>query len=226
MGSMTRSARGAHTRTAIIDAALGLFEEVGYDATTMRSIADRAGVSVGNAYYYFASKDHLIQGFYDRAAELHGDASAARVDGLTEFGARLHGHLDAWFELMGGYHQFAAAFFRIAADPASPMSPFSPESVAAREVAIERFRTIVDGSDLTVPDHVRAELPELLWLYHMGLILFWVHDRTPDQVATRLAVARTVPLLNRAIRLVDVPELRALIDDVISLINLVRTATT
>ena len=34
MGVMTRSARGAQTRTAIIDAALGLFDEVGYDATT------------------------------------------------------------------------------------------------------------------------------------------------------------------------------------------------
>ena len=57
--------RRDRTRSAIIDAALDLFRDVGYESTTMRAIATRAGVSVGNAYYYFASKEHLIQGFYD-----------------------------------------------------------------------------------------------------------------------------------------------------------------
>jgi AcrR family transcriptional regulator len=42
--------RSARTRSAIIDAALTLFREKGYDATTMRAIASSAGVSVGNAY--------------------------------------------------------------------------------------------------------------------------------------------------------------------------------
>ena len=59
--------KSARTRSAIIDAALRLFRERGYDATTMRAIATEAGVSVGNAYYYFESKEQLIQGFYDRA---------------------------------------------------------------------------------------------------------------------------------------------------------------
>ena len=32
----------------------------------MRAVADRAGVSLGNAYYYFGSKENLVQGFYDQ----------------------------------------------------------------------------------------------------------------------------------------------------------------
>ena len=40
---------------------ISLFLEHGYDGTTMRGIAQAAGVSVGNAYYYFDSKEHLIQ---------------------------------------------------------------------------------------------------------------------------------------------------------------------
>ena len=56
----------------------------------------------------------------------------------------------------------------------------------------------------------------------MGLILFWVHDRSPDQIATRLATARTVPLVVKAIGLLDVPELRSLIDDLASLLRDVR----
>lgn len=228
MGSMSpatpaaRGARGEQTRAAILDAALGLFEEVGYDATTMRAIAERAGVSVGNAYYYFDSKEHLIQGFYDRVSVEHEAASIARLAGRTDLAERLYAHLDVWFESMGRYHPFAAAFFRTASDPTSPMSPFSEASAATREAAIARFRDVVDGSDASVPDAVAGDLPELLWLFHMGLILFWVHDRSPGQMATRLAVARTVPIIVRAIGLVEVPELRALVDDITSLLGEVR----
>jgi len=37
----------------------------------MRAIAERAGVALGNAYYYFGSKEHLIQAFYDRTHVEH-----------------------------------------------------------------------------------------------------------------------------------------------------------
>ncbi|WP_256960177.1 TetR/AcrR family transcriptional regulator, partial [Streptomyces scabiei] len=60
------SAKSEQTRALILETALRLFQERGYDKTTMRAIAQEAGVSVGNAYYYFAGKEHLIQGFYDR----------------------------------------------------------------------------------------------------------------------------------------------------------------
>ena len=68
--------KGARTRTAIIDAALQLFRERGYEATTMRAIAAEADVSLGNAYYYFKSKEHLIQAFYDRTQLEHAEAAA------------------------------------------------------------------------------------------------------------------------------------------------------
>ena len=55
--------RAQQTRAAITDAALELFRSQGYEATTMRAIAQRAGVSTGNAYYYFSSKEELIQEF-------------------------------------------------------------------------------------------------------------------------------------------------------------------
>ena len=76
-----RETKSARTRSAIIDAALRLFREKGYDATTMRAVAAEAGVSVGNAYYYFASKEHLVQGFYDREQLDHAAAARVVLDG-------------------------------------------------------------------------------------------------------------------------------------------------
>ena len=55
-----RRARGEQTRQLILETALRLFRERGYAETTMRAIAKEAGVAVGNAYYYFDSKEHLI----------------------------------------------------------------------------------------------------------------------------------------------------------------------
>lgn len=225
MGTMAKVARGEQTKSTIIDAALGLFEEVGYDATTMRAIAKRAGVSVGNAYYYFDSKDQLVQGFYDRAAERHLEVSRARLDDVTDLAGRIYGHLECWFEIMGGYHEFAAAFFRTAADPNSPMSPFSNQSEPARAAAIARWRDVVEGATDDVPDHVRDQLPAMLWLLHMGIILFWVHDRSAGQIATRLAIGAFVPIVVRAIKLSDVPELRELIDDLMRLADTARDAS-
>ena len=220
---MTVLTRGEQTKSAIIDAALGLFEAVGFDATTMRAIAHRAGVSVGNAYYYFDSKDQLIQGFYDRAAERHLAASVDRLEGITDLAQRIHRHLESWFDIMADYHQFAASFFRTAADPASPLSPFSADSEPARLAAIGRWREVVHGSDADIPEAVAAVLPDLLWLYQMGLVMFWVHDRSASQTATKLLTARTVPLLVRIIGLVDLPELRGVVDDVLSLLRDART---
>ncbi len=128
-----------------------------------------------------------------------------------------------WFELFEPYRAFAGAFFRNAADPASPLSPFSAESAPARDAAIELWRQVIDGADFRAPKAVRAELPELLWLYQMGLVLFWVHDRSAHAVATRLVVARTVPIVVRAIEVSRLPAMRSMVDDLTALLADLRT---
>ena len=48
------------TRKEIIDAALAIAAEEGYDALTTRTVAARAGVAIGTVYRYFTSKDHIL----------------------------------------------------------------------------------------------------------------------------------------------------------------------
>ncbi|MCZ9339390.1 TetR/AcrR family transcriptional regulator, partial [Streptomyces sp. TRM76130] len=66
---------------------------------TMRAIAQEAGVSVGNAYYYFAGKEHLIQGFYDRIAAEHQVAVRDVLARETDLEARLAGVLKVWLDI-------------------------------------------------------------------------------------------------------------------------------
>ena len=214
--------RGEQTRAVIAAAAQELFLERGYDRTTMRAVADRAGVSIGNAYYYFASKEHLVQAFYDQIQVAHAAAAEQPLASSDRFADRLRDVLTAWVDVAEPFHGFAGKFFKVAAEPTSPLSPFSSESRGARETSIELFRQVVDGSDLKAPAAVRAELPELLWLLQMGVVLFWVHDSSPGQKRTRALVRQVAPLVDKLVRLSRLPGMRSVVGDVVELIQSVR----
>jgi AcrR family transcriptional regulator len=203
----------------IVETALRLFQETGYDKTTMRAIAREAGVSVGNAYYYFSSKEQLVQGFYDRITQLHEQACADVLATERDFAKRLRAVLLAWLEVAAPYHEFGRQFFVNAADPSSPLSPFSTESSPARDAQIALFRRVLEGSSAKVDPELRPELPELLWLYEMGVVLFWVHDSSAGCRRTRMLVDRTVPLLDRVIGLSRLRLLRPVTREIVQLIG-------
>ena len=217
------SPKAARTRSTIIDAALRLFRQNGYEATTMRAIAAEAGVSVGNAYYYFASKEHLIQAFYDRTQEEHFLAARPALERETDLDARMLAVTDAWLEVMEPYRAFAGTFFKNAAEPTSPLSPFSAESTPAREAAIDLWRQVIDGSDAKIPKALRADLPELLWIYFMGIVLYWVHDPTPSATRSRILTNRTAPIVIKAIGLARLPGLRSTLTDLLQLMQELKT---
>ncbi|MCX4883132.1 TetR/AcrR family transcriptional regulator [Streptomyces sp. NBC_00847] len=211
-GNPTKSEQ---TRALILETAMRLFQERGYEKTTMRAIAQEAGVSVGNAYYYFAGKEHLIQGFYDRLAAEHRVAIREVLDRETDLEARLAGVLKAWLDIATPYHEFAVQFFKNAADPDSPLSPFSPESEHARMEAISVHREVLAGATKTkVPDELRDVLPELMWLAQMGLVLYWIFDRTDGRERSYRLAERGARLTARGVSLARFRVLRPLVREV------------
>ncbi|MFF7966147.1 TetR/AcrR family transcriptional regulator [Streptomyces sp. NPDC007903] len=211
--------KSEHTRALILETAMRLFQENGYDKTTMRAIAKEAGVSVGNAYYYFAGKEHLIQGFYDRIAAEHQVAARSVLQTETDLEARLAGVLTAWLDIAEPYHEFAVQFFKNAADPDSPLSPFSAESEHAREQAISVHREVLAGSKSKVSPELRDALPELMWLSQMGLVLYWVFDRTENRERSYRLARRGARLTARGVALSRFRVLRPLVLEVHELFN-------
>ena len=205
-----RSTKGEQTRRVIAEAAMRLFRENGYEATTMRAIAAEAGVATGNAYYYFDSKEELIQEYYARNQADHAAACRAVLDGETRLGPRIRGVLRALIDVQAPYHGFAARLYKHAAEPASPLSPFSKESSPTRDAAITLYAEVVSGARIRVPASLRARLPELLWLYSMGIVLYWVHDTSPGCEKTYRLIDSTAPIAERLIRLARLPVLRSI----------------
>jgi len=161
---MKQRPKAVATKAKILAAALELFRERGYEAATMRAIAKRAGVALGNAYYYFGSKEHLIQAFYDRTHVDHVAAVGTKLDDLKDLKSRLLWVMRKKLETIEPYHRFAGLLFRSAADPNSPLNPFSPDSQPVRREATELFARVVEGAQGPIAKDLKPELPNLLWL--------------------------------------------------------------
>ncbi|MGH3797322.1 MAG: TetR/AcrR family transcriptional regulator [Pseudonocardiaceae bacterium] len=200
-GAGERATKSQRTREFIVESALQLFRERGYERTTMRAIAEAAGVSVGNAYYYFRSKEELVQGFYDQLAADHAAAAAEPLAASTDLGERLRAALLTWLAVAEPYHSLAGRFFAVAAQPGNPLSPFSHASHAARDAEIALYHEVIAGSSVRVAEELAPDLPELFWLYHLGIVLFWVHDDSVDLRRTRALIERTVSMIERLCRL-------------------------
>ena len=159
------------TRTAIVDAALALFTEQGFDVTTVRQIAARAGVSVGNAYYYFDSKEQLVLSIYEQFAKTTVEPvldSVAKGGTPTELIERA---MLIWLKVMRPYRSFAAVMFRNVVDPASAMSPLGPAPAPVREQSYEIWRTVLTrATDTTVPDQFVEPLSRMLWGYALAIV--------------------------------------------------------
>ena len=69
---MEQDKRSERSRTAILEASLELFSSQGYRGTSIREIAEAAGVSTGNVYHHFPDKETIFQtvlGQYWKAIE-------------------------------------------------------------------------------------------------------------------------------------------------------------
>lgn len=214
--------KGERTKQRILASALELFREHGYEATTMRMVAEAADVSLGNAYYYFASKDLLLQAFYREVHEAHVAAAAPALARARTLRDRLLAVMLTKLDVIEPYHRFSALMFRTAADPESPLNPFHPAGADIAREGQELFARALAGSSTKLPKDLAAELPNLLWTYSMGIVLFWIHDRSPDRARTRQLIEQTVELVTTAIKLAANPLLRPFQRKVLELVRGLR----
>jgi AcrR family transcriptional regulator len=211
--------RAEETRRKIYEAAMELFREKGFEETTIRDIAAKAGVALGGAYYYYSSKDAIVLAFY---AEMQQDSNKPILQALTgkkKLRERILSVLERRLELLAPNRKFCAALFRHAPDSTDPLSPFSEETRSIRDGAIEHMRIALDGGDVKVPTDLKPRLPYLLWLYQMALIMFWLYDRSPNQERTRKLLEKSLGLLVNLLRISGLPLMKPLRKTVLELVE-------
>jgi len=214
-----KTRRGETSRAAILSAALDLFHERGYEATTMRGIAERAGVSLGSSYHYFPSKEYLVLEFYRHTHDLHVAAIAPLLAREKDLTSRLRGTVRAVVITCEPFHAVAGSIFSTVANPSSPLNPFGGAAKPLREEVVALYAEVVRGSDARVPADVAEMLPLTLWLYQMAILYFWIFDTSPGRLRTLEVIDETTELIVKLLSLANLPVLRGSRKRVLGLIK-------
>lgn len=76
--------KGEESKRRVLDAALALFSEQGYEKTTMRQIIAKSGVLNGSVYYAFKNKDGIYEYIFDLILDrVYGSIETKDMDALT-----------------------------------------------------------------------------------------------------------------------------------------------
>ncbi len=201
--------KSEETRTRILDAALALFGERGFERSTMREIAQSAGMALGAAYYYFDSKEGIVLAFYERAQAEMSPGIAESLDRAKSLETRLRAVIERKFDYFAPNRRLLGAL-SAHTDPEHPLSPFGEQTRAIREADVALFERAATESGVKLPETVRPYLARLLWMYQMGLILFWVYDSSAGQKRTKLLYEKTLKMLLVTMRIASLPMLRPL----------------
>ena len=201
VGGLTPKAR--RSRERILEAALELFAERGYGATTMRDVAREAGASLGLAYRYFASKEEFALALYMRLAEESEEWVWGGLVGGT-VAERFERAMVAKLDQVSSHRGPLAALLSRSLDPNSPISALGEGTAAVRERMGGVFLEVVRGASDAPGERQARELGNLLYALHLAILLYWFHDKTPGARATRELVGsarETLRYLRPALRL-------------------------
>lgn len=213
------------TERKILDAALNLFRTKGFEETTMRDIATAAGVATGAAYYYYPSKDAIVLAFYQRSCvEMQSrieDAAAQSPDNLED---RLKALIQAKLEYFAPYRGVLRALLKNGADPAHPLSPFAQTNKSIRDADIAWFRKILDDCGTRVPKDLEPHLPDVLWMFQMGVIYFWITDDSRGQRRTDRLLVFGAKIVVTLLRIAGLPLTKPLRKMAVELIETVKSA--
>jgi AcrR family transcriptional regulator len=210
--------QGAAARDRLYATAMQLIAARGYDATTLRDIATEAGVSVGLLYRYFPSKQAVVIAFYDELSSEYARRAGEMPPG--KWRDRFIFALKTSLRVLKPH--------QVALRALTPVLVGDPEEgIFSARTAFSRIRiqqvfeqAVARSSDAPKPPLSEA-LGRLLYLVHLGVLLWWLLDKTSNQRATAALVSLTQQLLPSAALTLRVPSVRRF---VISVDGLAREA--
>jgi len=222
LNAFKNMSKSEETAARILDSALELFRQEGFDTATMRDIAQKAGVATGAAYYYYPSKDAIVLDFYQRSCEDMQPKLEAALVNVKRLEERLRAVIQVKLDHFAPNRGILRTLLRNGADPRHPLSPFSRQTFEIRNVDISWFRRILVDCGMTIPRDLAPQLPGVLWFFQMGVIFFWVIDESPDQARTARLLELSAKSVAALIRLSGLPLMRPVRKAALELVQVVK----
>jgi AcrR family transcriptional regulator len=209
--------KGGQTRQHIFESALELFRESGFDATTMQQVAARANVVKSAAYYYFPSKEAIIQAYYEALQSEQELICADAFAHTNNLKARLASAMHTKFDLVKDDRKLLGVVFRYAGEPQHPLSCLGKGTVEIRRRATAVFRDAIASERM--PNDLTQLLPLALWALQMGLLVMFLYDESPGQRRTRKMADGALGLTLKLLALAKLPVLKPIRTRILSLLR-------
>ena len=206
--------QSAETRRALYRVAIDLFATQGYEETTLRAIADRAGVSPGLLYRYFPSKRAVVLALYDQLSLDFQERARSMPRGRWR--DRFVFSLETSLGVLGPHRSTLVALVPILVGGRDE-GLFAPATAFSRERVQSAFVESVAGSTDAPRAADAKSLGRALDLVHLSVLLLWLLDRSEGQRATARIVAvirRVLPSFALAYRLRVLRDLGGDLDEV------------
>ena len=216
------AAKSEETKQKILEAALGMFRERGFEESTMREIAKQAGVATGLAYYYFPKKEDLVMAFYVKVNVEMRSLVEVALGANKKLEQKLRALIQVKFDHFQPDRRFLGALSAYSANPAHRLSPFSDDTREIREEGINQFRQAIEQSEMKVPKDLADALPKVLWMYQMGMVLFWIYDQSEGQRRTQMLVEKSTGIVVFLLKAASLPLMRPARKLVLDLVDIVE----
>jgi AcrR family transcriptional regulator len=183
-------------RKRIVNAALNLFQTKGFDATTTKAIARKAGIAEGTVFNYFRSKEDIALHFFeqevDQAIAAVRENPRLRKAPLEE---KLFTLVHSQLEFLAPHERFIGAAFIHALKPASQLGIFSHRAQELRHRYVGFVQELFEES---LPKQQHSPLswvaPEAFWIFYLGALLYWLHDSSPGKQHTLAFLDRSLSI--------------------------------
>ena len=183
-------------RKRIVTAALSLFQSKGFDETSTKAIARKAGIAEGTVFNYFRTKDDIALHFF----ELEVDHAIESVRGnprlkKAPLEEKLFALVQGQFEYLAPYEKFIGAAVLHAMRPSSKLGPFSLASQALTLRYMEFVQELIEES---LPKGQVSALPfwgpRAFWIFYLGTVLYWLHDSSEGKQDTLAFLDRSLTM--------------------------------
>ena len=182
---MSKLSKSDQTREKILTVGWSLFQKKGFEQSSMRDIAQTAGVATGATYYYFKRKEDLVLELYKRTQKECEKQTEHIISKTKNFEKRLYDVIQLNLKQLSPYRKLILVLAENSMNFKNSISPFSIENKKIRANAIENVKKIIKGSNIKVHSSLLNILPTVLWLYEMAIILLWIYDSSASQKKTQ-----------------------------------------
>jgi AcrR family transcriptional regulator len=198
--------KGQATKAQLLEISLRLFRQKGLETTTMREIAAAAEMSLGAFYYYYPSKDSIILDYYRQVQDQHLARVAEHWPEAADLRARLGLLMHSKLDILRDSRELMGALLRYTGNPDHPLSFLGESTRGIREESITMFHDALALERL--PDDMARILPLLLWAMQMGILLYFLYDKSKAQIRTTKLTDMALDLSVRMISVARIPIFR------------------